>query len=62
MAYKITVTFIGGRRALADFEVIGPTPKRGDKLVAICNRRRVPVIVTKVTLKPPVDQVEADEF
>jgi hypothetical protein len=61
MSYRITVTFFGGRRALADFEVIGPTPKKGDKLVAICNRKRVPVIVTKVTLKPLVDQVEADQ-
>lgn len=61
MAYRITVTFIGGQRVLADFKVIGPTPKKGDKLVAICDRKRVPVIVTKVTLKPPVDQVEADQ-
>jgi hypothetical protein len=62
MPYRITVTFVGGRRAPADFEVIGPTPKKGDKLVVICNRKRTPATVTKVTLTPPVDLVEADQW
>jgi hypothetical protein len=52
-----------GETRLADSDVHNrPTPKKGDKIVAICNRKIVRVLVRKVTKQSPIDQVDADEF
>ena len=63
MPYRVTVTSLRGETRLADSDVHNrPTPKNGDKIVAICNRKIVRVLVRKVTKQSPIDQVDADEF
>ena len=63
MSYRITVTLIRGHRRLADSDVHDrPSPKKGDKIVAICDQKIVRVRVRKVTMQSPIDQVDADEF
>jgi hypothetical protein len=63
VSYRIMVMFIRGRRQLADSDVHNrPTPKKGDKIVAICNGKIVRVLARKVTMQSPIDQVDADEF
>ena len=63
MSYWITVTTLRGETRLADSDVHNrPTPKKGDKIVAICNRKIVRVLVSKVAKQSPIDQVDADEF
>jgi hypothetical protein len=63
VSYRITVTLIRGHRRLADSDVHDrPTPKKGDKIVAICNGKIVRALARKVTMQSPIDQVDADEF
>ena len=63
MSYWITVTTLRGDRRLANSDVHNrPSPKKGDKIVAICNQKIVRVLVRKVTMQSPINLVDADEF